>query len=100
MIDHFLPYIIVPNVADYDLKIYEVTNRYLMISNMAFCHLRGFKGCRSSNPWDIVKGVSVMTPLAISVYTFELNNEQFYVEGISSPIYTHFVFWIFSTFEN
>nr|DAE05875.1 MAG TPA: hypothetical protein [Podoviridae sp. ctWeH21] len=35
--------IIVSNVADYDLKIYEVTNRYPMISNMAFCHLRGLK---------------------------------------------------------
>nr|DAE05876.1 MAG TPA: hypothetical protein [Podoviridae sp. ctWeH21] len=33
-----------------------------------------------------------MTPPAISVYTFELNNEQFYVEGICAPLYTHFNF--------
>lgn len=33
-----------------------------------------------------------MTPPAISVYTFELNNEQFYVEGICAPLIHTFQF--------
>lgn len=73
-------------VVIYDFRIYEVTNRYPRVSKMVNCHLKVTD--LVTLDFDIVKGVSFVTPPATSIYTFELNNEQFYVGEYLLHIHT------------